>query len=165
MKPALLYYVGGVMTKTEEAVKNLAQPIAESLGLEIYDVELKKEGPDYFLRVFIDRRDGFISIDDCEAVSRPLSDALDEADPIDKSYCLEVSSPGLERQLKRQEDFERFYGSKVTMKLYSAVNGSKTLEGVLEERNENTIVVVLENGEKLAVENDKISKVNLKLEL
>ena len=153
------------MTKTEETVKNLAQPIAEGLGLEIYDVEFKKEGPDYILRVFIDKRGGYISIDDCEAVSRPLSDALDEADPIDKSYCLEVSSPGLERQLKRQEDFERFYGSKVTIKLFSAVNGSKSAEGVLEERNEESTVIVLEGGEKLALENSKISKVNLKAEI
>ncbi len=152
------------MTKTEEAVKNLAQPIAENLGLEIYDVEFKKEGPDYFLRVFIDRRDGYISIEDCEAVTRPLSDALDEADPIEQGYYLEVSSPGLERQLKRQEDFERFYGSKVTIKLYSAVNGSKTLEGVLEERNGENTVILTEGGEKLEVENGKISKVNLKAE-
>ena len=164
MKPALLYYVGGIMTKIEETVKNLAEPIAEPFGLEIYDVEFKKEGPDYILRVFIDRRDGYISIDDCEAVSRPLSDALDVADPIDKAYCLEVSSPGLERQLKRQEDFERFYGSKVALKLYSAVNGSKSAEGILEERNEESTVIVLENGEKLVIENDKISKANLKIE-
>ncbi len=152
------------MTKTEETVMKIAEPIAENLGLEIYDVEFKKEGPDYYLRVFIDRVDGYISIDDCENVSRPLSDALDVEDPIDKAYYLEVSSPGLERQLKRQKDFERFYKNKVTMKLFAAVNGSKNYEGILLERTKENTTIELENGEKITISNDKISRVNLKAE-
>ena len=133
--------------KTEQEVINLLTPIIEPMGIYLWDIEFKKEGPDYFLRVFIDRRDGYITIDDCEAVSRPLSDALDEADPIDKAYCLEVSSPGLERQLKTQEHFERFCGCKVTMKFFSAVNGSKSAEGILEERTAESTTIILDNGE------------------
>ena len=132
------------MAGVEQKVTLLAEPIAEELGLMIYDVEFKKEGPDYYLRVFIDKEDGYITIDDCEAVSRPLSDKLDEEDPIDKAYYLEVSSPGLERVLKKQRDFDRFLESKVLVKLYQAIDGAKKFEGILKQRTETTTVIQLE---------------------
>ena len=85
---------------TVAAVWQIAQPIAESLGLELWDVRFVKEGADWFLRIFIDKEDG-VSIDDCEAMSRAIDKPLDDADPISQSYCLEVSSPGVERELVR----------------------------------------------------------------
>ena len=148
-------------SKVEETVWAIAEPIANENGVEIYDVEFKKEGPDYFLRVFIDKSDGGISLDDCEAVSRPLSDALDEADPISEGYYLEVSSPGLERQLKRQKDFDRFKGEAVSVKLFAAVNGTKQLTGILKDRNENTLTLEIENGEILELDNKHIAMVRL----
>ena len=148
-------------SKVEETVWAIAEPIANENGVEIYDVEFKKEGPDYFLRVFIDKPEGGISLDDCEAVSRPLSDALDEADPISEGYYLEVSSPGLERQLKRQKDFDRFKGETISVKLFAAVNGTKQLTGILKDRNENALTLETENGEILELDNKNIAMVRL----
>ena len=149
------------MASIEEKVTVIAEPIAQNLGLMIYDVEFKKEGPDYFLRVYIDKEDGFITIDDCESVSRPLSDALDEYDPIDKAYYLEVSSPGLERKLKKQRDFERFYENRVSLKLYSAIGGSKNIEGILNLRTEENTEIITDGGETVLVPNEKISQAKL----
>ena len=89
----------------EARTEELLIPIVKANGVEIYDVEYVKEGTDWYLRIFIDKEEG-ISIDDCEAVSRPLSDVLDEEDPIDQGYYLEVSSPGLERKLKKQKKIQ-----------------------------------------------------------
>ncbi len=150
--------------KTEQIVEQLASPIAENLGLFIYDVEFKKEGPDYFLRVFIDKEDGTISIDECEAVSRPLSDVLDEADPISESYYLEVSSPGIERKLKKQRDFDRFKDSCVNIKFFAPFNGEKNLVCVLKDRDENLTTVETEKGETVEIENKLIAEVKLYVE-
>lgn len=110
----------------------MAEDIAVGLGYEIADVEYKKEGSDYFLRVFIDKEEGYIGIDDCEQVSKLLSDKLDEEDPIPEAYFLEVCSPGLDRKLKRDKDFMRFLGRDVDVKLFTAKNGVKEFCGVLE---------------------------------
>ena len=150
--------------KTEQIVEQLAAPIAESLGLFVYDVEFKKEGPDYYLRVFIDKEEGTISVDECEAVSRPLSDALDEADPISESYYLEVSSPGIERKLKKQHDFDRFREHLINIKFFAPFNGEKNLVGVLKERDENLITVETENGDSVEIDNKLIAEVKLYVE-
>lgn len=100
----------------------LAEPLAQRLGLRIWDVRFVKEGADWYLRVFIDREGG-VSIDDCVDLSRLLSPALDEADPIDCSYCLEVSSPGVERELTRPEHFEAYTGRPVTVRLIRPRDG------------------------------------------
>ena len=147
-------------SKIEETVWQNAEPIANENGLEIYDVEFKKEGADYFLRVFIDREEG-VSIDDCEAVSRPLSDALDEADPISEGYYLEVSSPGIERQLKRQKDFDRFCGENISVKLFRAVNGTKQLTAKLVSRNDEKLTVEIETGETVEIDNKDVAVVRL----
>ena len=143
-------------SRIEMMVEELATPIAEQFGLFIYDVEFKKEGSDYMLRVFIDKEDG-VNIEDCEKVHRPLQDILDEKD-VDYSY-LEVSSPGIERQLKRQRDFDRFKGVKVLASFYKAVNGSKKLEGILVERTEEFLV--LDAGEEIKIENENVATVRL----
>ena len=150
--------------KIEEIVEKLAAEIAEPMGILIYDVEFKKEGSDYYLRVYIDREDQPVSIDDCEAVSRPLSDVLDDKDPIDQGYYLEVSSPGLERKLKKQRDFDRFTGEKVNVSFYGSYEGHKNITGILKSRNDVSTEVELENNELFVIPNDKISSVKLTIE-
>ena len=117
-------------SKTESTVYELAKDIAEDKDCYVYDVEFVKEGGMYFLRVYVDC-DGGIDLDKCEAVSRALSDRLDEADPISQNYYLEVSSPGVERKLKTKEHFDRYTGEKIDIGLYKAIAGSKQLTGTL----------------------------------
>lgn len=118
------------MAKITELVADMARPVAEEMGCELWDVEYVREAGTWFLRVYIDK-DGGVDILDCENVSRKLSDMLDEADPIEGSYTLEVSSAGAERPLKRPGDFRKFMGSPVTVKLYKALNGQKEFAGTL----------------------------------
>lgn len=118
------------MAKITELVARMALPVAEEFGCELWDVEYVREAGTWFLRVYIDKENG-VDILDCENVSRKLSDLLDEADPIEGSYTLEVSSAGAERPLKRPGDFEKFMGSPVAVKLYKARNGRKEFAGVL----------------------------------
>ena len=118
------------MAKVTDTVAALALPIVERAGCTLWDVEYVKEAGEWFLRVYIDREGG-VDIDCCEAVSRPLSDALDEADPIQGSYTFEVSSAGLDRALKKPGHFAACMGRKVDLKLYRPVGGRKELTGLL----------------------------------
>ncbi len=118
--------------KAAEIVYSLALPIANEHGCDIYEVEYKKEGADYVLRVILDTdKEGGISMNMCENVSRALSDVLDEKDPIAGAYMLEVTSPGLDRPLKKPEDFTRFSGKMIDIGLYKPLNGTKTICGTL----------------------------------
>ena len=117
----------GGAVKTVEA---LARPVVEGMGLRLWDVRFEKEGPDWFLRILIDR-DEPLDTDTCEAVSRAIDPLLDEADPIEGSYTLEVGSAGAERALKRPADFQRYLGSPVLVKLYRNQDGSKEFAGTL----------------------------------
>lgn len=114
----------------EQIVRGLALPIAEELECELVDVEYKKEGAHWYLRLYIDKPDG-VSIDDCQALSERVSDVLDQEDPIPHNYFLEVSSVGIDRPLKKDEDFVRYKGRKVDLKLYRAIEGSKNYSGEL----------------------------------
>ena len=120
------------MTKRriEDVAAELVQPIVDRLSFELVDVEFLKEGANWYLRIYIDKPGG-IAIEDCQSVSEELSDRLDETDPIKQSYILEVSSPGLERPLKKDGDFEKFRGEPVEVKLFQPVNGKKVFEGDL----------------------------------
>ena len=118
------------MAKVTDAVAALALPIVEEAGCTLWDVEYVKEAGTWFLRVYIDKEGG-VSIDDCEAVSRPLADLLDQADPIEGSYTFEVSSAGLDRALKKPEHFAACMGRKVDLKLYRPLNGRKEITGLL----------------------------------
>ncbi len=124
--------------KVEDVVYELAVPIAEESQCELVDVVFKKEGSNWFLRVFIDKEDG-VGLDDCERVSKALSDVLDKVDPIPQSYYLEVSSPGINRPLKKDRDFERSVGEKIEIKLYQALDGKKILCGTLEKYQDGMI--------------------------
>ncbi len=111
-------------------VEALAMPVAEGLGYQLFDVEYVKEGPDYFLRLYITKEDG-IAIEDCEAMSRAIDPLLDEADLIKEHYYLEVSSVGLDRPLKKEKDFAYFMGEMIEVKLFRPLNGTDYLVGQL----------------------------------
>ena len=134
-------------SKTEKTVWELAEPIAVQEGCFIYDIEYVKEGGIWFLRVYIDK-DGGVSLDECEVVSRALSTVLDKADPIQQNYYLEVSSPGVERKLKTKEHFERYIGETIDIGLYKAINKSKQLTGTL-KGYENDVITVEIDGESI----------------
>lgn len=149
------------MSRITELVWKLAEPVAEKNGCEIWDVEFVKEAGERFLRVYIDREGG-VDISLCEAVSRELDPILDEADPIAESYTFEVSSAGAERELKRQSDFERFIGSTVAVKLYSAKGGSKEHVGTLSGYN-NGDVEIEQNGKKTVFTGAEVAQVRLRI--
>ncbi len=146
-------------TEIEERTTELVMPIIEEGGYSLWDVEYVKEGPDFILRIYADKEGG-IGIDDCVAISRKLSDKLDEADMIEEAYILEVSSPGLTRPLKKDKDFERSIGKLIEVKLYSAVNGMKELEGELKAFDEGSVTVNV-GEEDLNLERSNISGVRL----
>lgn len=133
-------------------------------NLELYKVEYKKEGPDWVLRVYPDKpadaTTEYVSIEECEELNRYLSDRLDETDIIDRSYNLEVSSPGLDRELVKETDFIRFAGRQVELKTYEQINGSKNFEGTLIGKDDN-LVIIKTDDEELKVPFEKISKINL----
>ena len=132
---------------TVQKVWEIAQPIVEELGLTLWDVRFVKEGADWFLRVFIDNENG-VSINDCEAVSRALDKPLDDADPISQAYILEVCSPGIERQLIRDEHFERFIGADIMVKMIRPVEGvGKEFKGVLTDYSDGEVTITDHSGE------------------
>ena len=147
------------MPKVTDVVAALAAPIAAEQGCSLWDVEYVKEAGTWYLRVFLDKEGG-VSIDDCEAVSRPLSDALDEADPIEGSYTLEVGSAGLDRTLKKPEHFQRYLGSEVEVRLYRAREGRKSVVGRLLSYEGGGVTLETE-GETLALEKNEIAQVRL----
>lgn len=152
----------GGMGNTAEIVRQLAEPIAAQAGVFIWDVRFVKEGADWYLRVFIDREEQGVTIDDCVAVSRKLSDVLDEKDPIAQSYCLEVSSPGIERELTRPEHFDMFTGAAVVVRLYQAVDGEKEFAGILEGvTDENNVVLTDIDGNTLTFNRKEIAAVHV----
>ncbi|ANC76900.1 ribosome maturation factor RimP [Fictibacillus phosphorivorans] len=124
--------------KITELTTELVTPIVEKLGLELVDVEFVKEGKNWFLRVYIDSPGG-IDIEECGTVSEQLSEKLDELDPIEQPYFLEVSSPGVERPLKKPEDVKNAIGKNVNIKLYEPLNGEKVYEGLLKDFDGETL--------------------------
>jgi len=141
--------------KVEELVADMASKVVDEYGFELVDVEFVKEGNNWYLRIYIDKPGG-IMIDDCQVVSERISDMLDEADPIKQSYFLEVSSPGLDRPLKKESDFVRYKGQDVEVKLYEPYNGEKFFEGELVGLIDGNIVINTQKGE-LAFEKDKVA--------
>ncbi len=130
------------MAKVTELVARLAGPAVEAAGCELWDVEYVREAGSWYLRLYIDKEGG-VDILDCEKISREVGALLDEADPIEGSYLFEVSSAGAERPLKRPEDFRRFMGSPVTVKLYKAWDGRKEFAGVLAGYEDGAVTVTL----------------------
>lgn len=148
---------GGSTVKT---VWEIAEPIAKNLGYELWDVRFEKEGADWFLRIFIDKEDG-ISINDCVDMSHAIDKPLDEADPIEQSYCLEVSSPGIERDLKRDSHFEKCEGEKIMVKLIRPVDGEREFKGILGKYENGVFELSLEDGRTLMINKKETSYVKL----
>ncbi|MDR1066642.1 MAG: ribosome maturation factor RimP [Clostridiales bacterium] len=142
--------------KITDALSLIAEPVVSELGLELYDVEFLKEGANWFARVYIDKPGG-VNVNDCEAASRRISELLDEKDPIPQSYVLEVSSPGIDRALKKDADFTRFKGETVDIKLYKPKNGEKTYSGALVGRVDGVVSIRSENNEILTFDKGEIA--------
>ncbi|MEK6454104.1 ribosome maturation factor RimP [Caldifermentibacillus hisashii] len=128
------------MSKVTETVEKIAWPIVHELGLEIVDIEYVKEGKNWYLRLYIDKENG-VDIEECGMVSEKLSEKLDEIDPIPHNYYLEVSSPGAERPLKKQADFEKAIGKNVHIKTYEPIDGEKIFEGILQEFDGTNVTI------------------------
>ena len=145
-----------------EQIAEIVKPIAEELSYDIYHIEYVKESGEYYLRIYIEK-DGGVSLNDCEALSRRVSDVLDEKDPITDAYFLEVSSPGLNRTLFTEEHYKRFIGREVMVKFTKSVDGKKNIKGILKEVNEDSIVV--EADQLINIPKDKIKSVNIEGEI
>ena len=148
-------------SKIEKMVTEMATPIAVANSCYIYDAEYVKEGGAWYLRVYADKEDGGISIDECEVINRALGDELDKADTIRENYILEVSSPGIERKLKTPEHFKKYIGRIVDIGLYKASDGSKTLMGELTGYEDDGFTVKIgQNETKLAVSDTTFVKLH-----
>lgn len=124
----------------EKRVEELLKPIIEKLNYDLYDVIYEKEGKHYYLRIFIDKPEG-IDINDCEKVNNEINDILDEADYIKEQYFLEVSSPGLERLLRKEKHFQSQIGNEISVKLFKPINKQKELIGTLVEYNKDELTI------------------------
>lgn len=146
--------------RVEKIAEKLVMPIIENENFELVDIEYKKEGSNWYLRIYIDKPGG-ITLDDCQKVSEHLSDELDKEDPIKENYFLEVSSPGLDRPLKKESDFIRFKGEIVEIKLYEPLNGNKVIEGELLGLENGTIKVNVADVGLVELPKDKVALTRL----
>lgn len=151
--------------QVKEIVEELLRDFLAENGYELYNVEFTKEGRDWFLRVYVDNVQGgeasWISVEDCEKVSRFLSEKLDETDPISQNYYLEVSSPGLDRALLKEEHYIRFTGEKVEVKLYEPIDGRKQMDGILDGLKNGTVFVTDEKNKTWELPLQQIAKAKL----
>ncbi len=145
---------------TESLIEELVLPITNEHNIEIVDVEYVKEAGEYYLKIFIDK-DGGVSLNDCEVITRAINPILDEKDPIKENYFLEVSSPGLDRPLKKEKDFIRYAGRDVEVKLYKPINGLKHFEAQLVELVNNKIVKLIVDNEEMEFDKKDIALIRL----
>ncbi len=136
------------MTKTEQEIKKIVEPVVIALGYCLYDVEFIKEKENYFLRIYIEKEEHTIDLDDCEKVSEAVGAKLDEVDPITTPYNLEVSSCGLERHLREVEHFERAVGKRIFLHLYKSIQKKKEIEGILQSVTNDVLKIKLEEAEE-----------------
>ena len=150
---------------TALVVRKLAEPIAKELGLTVWDVRFVKEGGYWYLRIFIDKEEG-VGIDDCEAMSRAINKPLDELDPIDQAYCLEVCSPGINRELTRPEHFEAFLDWAVALRLIRPnEKGEREIAGLLRSYENGLITLEDEDGQSFSIDKKEVSSVHIIEEL
>ncbi|MEI3200381.1 MAG: ribosome maturation factor RimP [Lachnospiraceae bacterium] len=151
------------MTKREtyeKQTEELLMPLVDAHGFELVDVEYVKEGGSWYLRAYIDKPGG-IAVDDCEVISRALSDLLDEHDFIEDSYILEVSSPGLGRPLKKEKDFVRSQGELVEVRTYRAIQHQKEFTGILNAWDKGTVTLLMEDGTEMKFAREDIALIRL----
>lgn len=155
----------GNKDNTVSVVRRIAEPIAEQLGLSIWDIRFLKEGGLWYLRIFIDKPDG-IGIEDCEKMSRAINEPLDKLDPIENTYCLEVCSPGINRQLSRQEHFDEYIDYAIEIRFIRPdKDGNKEIAGILKGFSDNVINIQDEEGNTILVNRKDTSSVHLIEEL
>ena len=147
----------------EQKAEALLLPIIEANNFELVDVEYVKEAGTWYLRAYIDKEGG-IGVDDCEVISRKLSDWLDKEDFIDDSYILEVSSPGLGRPLKKEKDYARSIGREVEVRLYKAIDRQKEFTGTLNAYDDKTVTLTMEDGSEAVFEKADIALIRLALD-
>ncbi|WP_068983121.1 ribosome maturation factor RimP [Lysinibacillus xylanilyticus] len=155
------------MSKVPSLIEELAKPIVEELNLELVDVEFVKEGRNWFLRVYVDTSEGGIDIEQCAQVSERLSLLLDENDPITQNYYLEVSSPGAERPLKKDADFEKAIGKFIYVKTYEPIKDMKEFQGYLTSYDEHTLMIEVRIKTRkitVTVEQEKIALARLAID-
>ena len=150
----------GSQEKVEQAVQQIATPIAQSLGLEIVQVQYRREGGGLVLRIMIDRIDGGVNVEDCANVSRELSAVLDVEDPVGTPYHLEVTSPGLDRPLVKPSDFVRFQGREIILRTHKPVDGRKSYRGTLDGLDGDLILVTVD-GVQYRIQFAAVEKTNL----
>lgn len=144
----------------EQKTEAILMPIVEEHGFELVDVEYVKEGGTWYLRAYIDKPGG-VNVDDCEVVSRRLSDILDEKDYIEEAYILEVSSPGLGRPLKKEKDFKRSLGEEVDVRTYRMIEKQKEFTGLLKDYDDATVTIEMEDGTLKTFEKSDIALIRL----
>ena len=145
---------------TVAAVWALAEPLAQQLGLTLWDIRFVKEGASWYLRVFVEKEGG-VSVDDCVAMSHALVGPLDETDPIEQNYYLEVSSPGLERELTRDEHFQALLGARIKVRLIRPVDQVRDFTGELLSFDNGAITLLLENGTQMQLQKKEASWIRL----
>jgi len=155
--------------KIKEIVSDILTPFLAENGLELYNVEFVKESKDWFLRVYIDKawegEEAYIGTDDCELVSRYLSAKMDELDPIEQNYYLEVSSPGMDRALIHDRDFQKYKGRQVEISLYQNIEGRKHYDGVLVGLEDASLVITDAENKTIRLPLDAVAKTKLKVVL
>ncbi len=156
------------LSKAEGLIRSWMENYEKAEDYELHRTEFVKEGQDWYLRVFVDKRDpsgedgyGYLSTEDCEAISRYLSEKLDDADPIKQNYFLEVSSPGMDRPLLSDRDLQRFRGHEIEIKLYKALDGKKLYTGRLKDHTEDAVTIEDEKGNEITLLRKDAAKINL----
>ncbi|TWT07520.1 ribosome maturation factor RimP [Planococcus sp. CPCC 101016] len=155
------------MSKITEQIEKIVQPITSELALELVDVEFLKEGRNWFLRVYVDNPEAPIDIDQCALVSEKLSEILDQLDPIEQNYFLEVSSPGAERPLKKEKDYEKAIGKFIYIKTYEPVEDAKEFEGYLKSYDDEQVEIEIKIKTRRKIINipkDKIAVIRLAID-
>jgi ribosome maturation factor RimP len=141
-------------------VEEISLPILQQLNFELVDIEFEKQGSNWYLRIFIDKPEG-ITIDDCQLVSEKIGKCLDDIDPIEQSYFLEVSSPGLDRPLKKDKDLKKHLGDMVEVKTYKPVDGIKNFKGILKDFSDKSVFIETEEGKITEIDRALISTIRL----
>lgn len=145
------------MANIEEKIENRISKIIDDLGYKLYDVQYAKEGKDYFLRIFIEKEDGEITLDDCENVNNAITDILDEEDYIKEQYFLEVSSTGVEKIIRKEKHLKENIGELITIKLFKPIENSKEYIGKLIKYDENKLIIELNQEKEIEIERKNIS--------
>lgn len=144
----------------EAKTEQLIQPLIDANNFELVDVEFVKEGSDWYLRVYIDK-DGGITVDDCELISRAFNEILDREDYISEQYIFEVSSPGLMRQLKKEKDYKRSVGKLIDIKLYKPVDKCKEFTGVLDSYDKDTVTIKMDDDTQKTFDRSNLAMIRL----